>query len=161
MLNKILTILILLFNFIIRRKHFKLTFHAEVDEPIKRWYYDFPHWGFDKSYLEMVAGADTMLDYYAKGKNKVTLEIIISKKLKWKYSCDDTLDMFVGEDLTKAKTWWDKVSLGRGYTGTNVINGEVKTTTFWICPVTLFVLGRYPNFIYVRPTATIVDINNG
>ena len=24
-------------------------------------------------------------------------------------------------------------------------------TTMWICPVTLFVLGRYPRYIYIKP----------
>ena len=80
MIKKIYTILVLLFNLIVRRKHYKLHFVAENDPPIKLWYYDFPHWGFDKHNLLMISGADTLCELYAKGKDEVTVEIIASKK---------------------------------------------------------------------------------
>ena len=159
MINKILTIIILLGNVILRRKHFTLKFHKEVDGQIARWYYDFPHWGFNKNNLEMVAGADTLLDYYADGQNQVTLEIYVSKELKWKHSCNPEFDTYKGEDLFKNTKFWDRIQLGRGYAGTNYNrDNAIVTNTFWICPVTLFVLGRYPNFIYVRKTATIIKM---
>jgi hypothetical protein len=159
MINKILTIIILFGNVILRRKHFTLKFHSEVGGPVKRWYYDFPHWGFEKNNLEMVAGADTLLDYYADGQKEVTLEIYVSKELKWKHSCNPEFDTYKGEDLIKNAKFWDRLQLGRGYTGTNVTKeNAIETKTFWICPVTLFVLGRYPNYIYVRKTATIVKM---
>ena len=159
MINKILTILILLYNVIIRRNHFTLKFHKEVENNITRWYYDFPHWGFDKNNLEMVAGADDLLDYYSQGNDHVTLEMYVSKKLKWKHSCNPDFDTYKGEDIVKDAGLWQRLQMGRGYTGTNIMRiNEIVTKTFWICPVTLFVLGRYPNYIYVRKIADIIKI---
>ncbi len=80
MIKKIYTILVLLFNLIVRRRHYKLHFIAENDPPIKRWYYDFKYWGFDHANLEMVSGADTLCEYYAKGKNELTINITASNK---------------------------------------------------------------------------------
>lgn len=45
----------------------------------------------------------------------------------------------------------DKLIWGRNYTHVDP-NDENKTTRMWICPVTLFVLGRYPKYIYIRKT---------
>lgn len=159
MINKILTIIILLGNVILRRKHFTLKFHKEVENNITRWYYDFPHWGFNKNHLEMVAGADELLDYYADGQNQVTLEIYVSKKLKWKHGCNPEFDTYQGEDLVQDAKLWDRIQMGKGYIGTNYTrDNQIVTKMFWICPVTLFVLGRYPNFIYVRRKATIIKM---
>ena len=57
-IDKIITILILIKNVLIRRKKYRLRFKAERDSVVKRWYYDFPNWGFSYSNLEMVSGAD-------------------------------------------------------------------------------------------------------
>jgi hypothetical protein len=35
-----------------------------------------------------------------------------------------------------------------GFYSTQV--GDVKLTHVWLCPVTLFVLGRYPQYIYFK-----------
>lgn len=148
MIKKIYTILILLLNLIVRRKHYKLHFIAENDPPIKRWYYDFKHWGFDHANLEMVSGADKLCEFYAKGKDEVTVEIIASKK---KLNLNPQLyDEFKARDiiideLHQGKfidSQLDKFLYGRTY--------QKDYTTMWICPVTLFVLGRYPKYLYIR-----------
>ena len=146
-LKKIYTIIILIKNVLIRKKKYKLHFIAENDTPIKRWYYDFKHWGFDHAYLEMVAGADTLCEYYARGKNELTINITASEK-----PIDHTTnlcDEFIAEPLPKEWTSWkDKLIWGRNYTHIDKNDGhEVK---MWICPVTLFVLGRYPKYLYIR-----------
>ena len=147
MLKKIYTVLILAKNILIRKKKYKLHFIAENDTPIKRWYYDFKHWGFDHANLEMVAGADTLCEYYARGKNELTINITASEK-----PIDHTTnlcDEFIAEPLPKEWTSWkDKLIWGRNYTHIDANDGyEVK---MWICPVTLFVLGRYPKYLYIR-----------
>ena len=97
MIKKIYTILVLLFNLIVRRKHYKLHFVAENDPPIKRWYYDFKYWGFDHANLEMVSGADKLCELYSNGKDEVTVEIIASKK---KQDLPTQLyDEFVAQDI--------------------------------------------------------------
>ena len=148
-MKKIYTILVLIFNLIFRRKYYTLNFIAEVDPPIKRWYYNFKHWGFDHANLEMVSGADTLCEYYAQGNNQVTIKLIATNKLINNGSADD-FDLYTAED-TPNLPLADRILLGRTYMGVNVTeNAEIKTTRIWICPVTLFVLGRYPKYLYIK-----------
>ena len=149
MIKKIYTILVLLFNLIVRRKHYKLHFIAENDPPIKRWYYDFKYWGFDHANLEMVSGADKLCELYSNGKDEVTVDIIASKK---QLNLSPQLyDEFVAQDIIIdgmthqgdfINSQLDKFLYGRTY--------QKGYTQMWICPVTLFVLGRYPKYLYIR-----------
>ena len=150
LLKKIYTILILIKNVLIRKNEYNLHFVAEVDSTIKRWYYDVKHWGFEHGNLEMVSGADDLCELYANGQNEVTVNIICTEKPQ---SYPTTIyDEFIAEPLPKEWTSWkDKLIWGRNYTHVDP-NDENKTTRMWICPVTLFVLGRYPKHIYVRKT---------
>ena len=50
----------------------RLRLYKEEDN---RWYVDLPDWTGSKSDLEMVAGADAMLDYFAEGENSIWLYI--------------------------------------------------------------------------------------
>lgn len=154
--KKILTILMLLFNIICKRRHYSLKFVAEYDGPAdnpkltKLWYYHFPLWGFDKHNLLMVAGADSLCEYYSNGKDEVTVDIIARKEPFGMYFRHE-YDHYVGKD-TELKGI-GKYLYGRTYDqevdDVDIMNGN-KLKTFWICPVTLFVLGRYPNHIYIK-----------
>lgn len=154
-LKKIYTILTLITNVLVRRKHYTLRFFAEqippqyLDAPHlnapKRWYYNFKHWGFSKDNLEMVAGADHLCNYYANGNFELTIDIVASKK---PLKNEDGYDKFEAEQLPKQATLKDKLIYGRSYY--KFENEGKKITTMWICPVTLFVLGRYPNYIYIK-----------
>lgn len=140
-MKKVITILILIFNVLIRRKHYKLRFDAELYEHFKRWYYHFPMWGFDHSNLEMVSGADTLCEMYANQSGATAyVEIIASKK-----DLGDRIpfyDHYIATDELNDKPLIDRIVLGRNYRGAK---GD-----FWICPVTLFVLGRYPKHLYIK-----------
>jgi hypothetical protein len=46
----------------------RLKFYKESDN---RWYVDLPEWEGSKAELEMVAGADSMLEYMAEGEAQV------------------------------------------------------------------------------------------
>ena len=148
-MKKILTILILLFNLVVRRKHYTLKFVAECDgtadnpKLVKLWYYHFPLWGFDKHNLLMVAGADTLCELYAKGKNGVTVEIIASRK---DLGVIPGYEHFIGWKMEGKHL--DNFLFGRTYYEDP--ETREKKRNFWICPVTLFVLGRYPNHIYIK-----------
>ena len=145
-MKKIYTIIVLIFNVLIRRKKYELHFVAENDPPIKRWYYDFPHWGFNHGHLEMVAGADRLCELYANGKDEVTVNIIATNKKAKQYNKNE-VDEFIAEEQQKGTKFIDKLIYGRTYTSVNE-NGNL--ITMWICPVTLFVLGRYPKYIYIK-----------
>ena len=149
-IKKILTILILICNMIIRRKHYTLKFVAEREGELKRWYYHFPLWGFEHGNLEMVAGADSLCELYADGKDEAVVEIYVSKKPCNSYSYL-LYDHYIGGNLLSMnfnngfiKGILDHYGFGRTY------KHEDNKQTFWICPVTLFVLGRYPNHIYIK-----------
>jgi hypothetical protein len=147
LLKKIYTILILIKNVLIRKSEYNLHFVAENDPPIKRWYYDFKHWGFKHGNLEMVAGADALCELYANGKDDVTVNIICKNK-PITYSTT-IYDEFIAETPNESMSWKDKIIYGRNYIHIDP-NDENKITTMWICPVTLFVLGRYPKHIYIK-----------
>ena len=146
-IKKIYTILTLIKNLIFRKKHYKLHFVAENNTPIKRWYYDFKYFGFEHEHLEMVAGADTLCEYYAKGKNELTVEIIATKKPLININ-KQNYDTFIGETIPKNTKLIDKILYGRNYTHYDHNDGH--KVRMWICPVTLFVLGRYPKYLYIR-----------
>lgn len=140
MLKKIYTILVLLKNLIIKRNVYNLRFVAEVDGPIKRWYYDFKHWGFAHGNLEMVCGADDLCEMYANGQNEVTVKVRAYKKQHPELI--EAFDEFVAEDIPEDFSFIDKYLYGRNYNS--------KEEKMWICPVTLFVLGRYPKYLYIK-----------
>ena len=145
LIKKIYTIIILLSNIFHRHKYYTLHFVAETDGPIKRWYYDFKHWGFDKQNLEMVSGADTLCELYANGKDEVTIDIMASRRDLGYISL---YDHFKGEEMMKS---WDRFLFGRTYKAGNCTYTKgIEKKTFWICPVTLFVLGRYPKHLYIK-----------
>ena len=98
----------------------------------RRWYAVIPQWKGSKASLEMVAGADTFLDSLdIKNKGYVTLSI--STKRKGGY-----------RKLTKV----DECKYG----GANYIYKQPHKLprVMWLCEVTLFVFGKYPENIYFR-----------
>lgn len=97
----------------------------------KDWYIDLPNWTGRKSALQMVTGADTLLDYIAEGKKEVLLYV------------DE--DEFEGaESLTLINTCWFNGADYRIDTyKNNYINHKI-----WLCNVTKHVLGYFPEKIY-------------
>ena len=136
MLKKITSIFKLLRNVIIRREHYSLTFVKENGN----WFYDFKNWGFSHDNLMMVAGADELCELYSGGNDRFTINIVASRipldKLK------ETHTEFKGEEWPDDYSFSDRILYGRNY--------ESSERDMWICPVTLFVLGRYPNYIYIE-----------
>ena len=126
--KEIYTILVLIANLIFRRKHYRLTFKAECegtpDNPclVKLWYYD------------------------AQGNNEVTVDIIASRK---SLDLDEhQYDHYEADNTPKEFTLVDRIIYGKDY---HTVGKEwVSAKQFWICPVTLFVLGRYPKHIYIN-----------
>ena len=130
-MKKIRTIFKLIKNFVLRKREFSLSFTKEDD----KWYVHFPDWGFKKTQLEMVSGANVMLDKMADGESEVHLTVKIPKDKSQHF--DDCIEC-------------NKVDqLGLKYGATYKTNYGDE---FWICPVTLFVLGRYPEVMYISKT---------
>lgn len=102
-----------------------------VKENGKTWYIDLPNWTGRKSALQMVAGADTLLDLISSGNDEVILFV--------------STENFDGSNLlTKVKKCWFN---GADYY-CKEYNGMVINHDLWLCDVTKLVLGYFPDKIY-------------
>jgi hypothetical protein len=100
------------------------------------WYIDMP-WPGDRYNLAMVAGSNHLLTFLdTKKENRVRVLVRQSKKKQ-----------------TSMNGYFECVKLYSGlFAGaTYKVNGlEGFTKEIWICPVTLTVLGHYPQYIYIK-----------
>jgi hypothetical protein len=105
----------------------------------KMWYIDMP-WPGDRYNLAMVAGSNHLLTFLdTKKENRVRLLVRPSKKRR-----------------TDLDGYFECVKQHSGlFAGaTYKVNGiEGFTREIWICPVTLTVLGHYPQYIYIKQIA--------
>jgi hypothetical protein len=102
-----------------------------VKEKNNNWYIDLPNWTGRHSALQMVAGADTMLEIMAEGRNEVLV-----------FVTDEEFDGSNRLDLVKT-CWFNGADyIIKTYEGTP-LNLDV-----WLCNVTKFVLGDFPEKIY-------------
>lgn len=99
-----------------------------VKEDDNKWYVDLPEWEGDHAELEMVCGADTMLDIIAQGEDHAYMRV--SEK-----------DF---DDSKYTLTFKDDLCEGGVY--------ELKSDMFefdvWLCHVTKFVYGYLPKKLY-------------
>ena len=122
----------LLRNAMMRRSKYDLAFHREDDGV---WYVDFPDWPFAHHNLAMVGGADKLCSYLADGKRTIRVEVI---------ACKHPISLSGYSILTKT---YSNLFYGADYDATGF---ESLHRSVWICPVTLFVLGRYPKYLYLK-----------
>ena len=116
-----------------------------------RWYIDLPLWLGPSSSLEMIWGADDLLNRISDGSNKVTLELS-TRKFK---GYDDVLDR-----VAKMTELTDEDGSNAGYgrfdgavyevRNKHIKNKIVTENNLWLCGVTLFVFLRYPKHIYFK-----------
>ena len=103
------------------------------------WYIDMP-WPGDRYNLAMVAGSNHLLTFLdTKKENRVRVLVRPSKKRR-----------------TDLNGYFECVKQHSGlFAGaTYKVNGlEGFTREIWICPVTLTVLGHYPQYIYIKQIA--------
>lgn len=112
------------------------------------WFVDLPSWEGSKEDLQMVCGADTFIDKLAAeeefymGIDKHGLPIPKSKFIhRDKLILEIQLEPEVAyEVLQKVKTG----EIGAWYTC--LTNGHL----LWLCPVTEFVFGCYPDYLYFK-----------
>ena len=96
-----------------------------------RWYVDLPDWTGSIDELEMVCGADTLLDIISQGDNKAVVYWSEQEIEHYKYS------------LTKLR---EEEFDGATYLveGNNITSFEV-----WLCGVTKWVFGYYPTKLFL------------
>ena len=117
-----------------KKSEYQLKFNHESDGC---WYVDFPNWPFDHHNLMMVAGADKLCAYLSDDDVETRVNVIPSSK-KEKH-----------EGYFELRRTDHSLTGGAHY---EVRGLEGFTRKIWLCPVTLFVLGRYPAYIYLKKT---------
>ena len=128
---------LLLKAMILRKSQLKVSFTKESNG---RWYVDFPNWPLSHDNLEMVAGADDLLELLNSGSNHVSLEVYTKQPEKY-----DVELKKVHSALTKGSFYTVETPLV-GWEKPN----SIRRKQLWLCPVTLTVLGNYPKIIYLR-----------
>lgn len=112
----------------------KFRFNKEADN---RWYVELPEWEGNKADLEMVAGADTMLEYMAEGNDHVNLYISEEE-----FEGADRLEM------TRVAT-----ELGNGaYYKFDKFRGIEIGLEIWLCDVTKFIFNCFPKTLFIAST---------
>ena len=102
-----------------------LKFKKEISG---NWYIVLPEWTGTKAQLQMVSGADTLLDTLAEGKKKVEVLVSLTKEKKF-----NKLTKFMNTPIAGGAFY---------YAGYRLI---------WLCGVTKFVFdGNLPRRIYYK-----------
>ena len=104
------------------------------------WYIDLPEFlteGGDKADLQMVAGADRMLDILSKRGNEVTLTMLTGREFPT-YEDDVILHLIT-----------EKGQAGADYEAVM----ENMNMPVWLCKITLYVFKHYPKTIYIKVVA--------
>jgi hypothetical protein len=109
----------------------RLKFYKESDN---RWYVDLPEWTGNKAELEMVAGADSMLEYMAEGESQVWLML--------------SEEYFENADKLEFLRLATEIGNGAFYKLNNYRGVEIGLE-MWLCDVTKFVFGNFPNDIFI------------
>ena len=97
----------------------------------RKWYCEVP--GFPKELFEhtlMVGGASKFLDYHARGRKRIAMKVKITNEENGNMGLVKNSSTLTG---------------GAFY---NDLSGSVNEE-IWLCPVTLFVLGKYPRNIQI------------
>lgn len=122
-----------------KKEEYIISFTKEDDG---FWYVDYPNWPFDHSHLQMVRGADKFCELLSYDGKHTKVSVIPSNEFKVLQSHD------LNERFALIKT---ESSLTEGATYQVQINQFKRLGAFiWLCPVTLFVLGEYPEYLYVK-----------
>ena len=120
--------------FLLHKYHLKFVKYED-----NNWYIDLPNWPFEHENLEMVAGADKLCEELSNGKNFVNTTIITSY---WQ------LRKKTAENYIKCSKSWAKLIWGGQYFIPK--NNITTIDSIWLCQVTLFVIGWWPKYIYIK-----------
>lgn len=112
-----------------------LRFYKESDQWFEdKWYVDLPDWTGEKADLEMVFGADTMLDIMAEGEKEFIVAL------------SDTY--FENSDEIVFKKKADDIGNGAYYFMEKYRGIEINLD-MWICDVALILFNDFPKSIFI------------
>lgn len=135
-----------------KKQEYDLAFVKDDDV----WYIDMPNWPWKRENLAMVCGADKLLDLLSEQGTRVRLQVRPANEA----AVHDTMQQMLRDDwveltqenssLTGGATYTAKGKIAKDFKVKDYWTGEMKPRTLWLCPVTLFVLGTYPKYIYAK-----------
>ena len=117
------------------KRVYELQFNHENDGC---WYIDFPGWPFSHHNLMMVAGADELCAVMSDDDKVAKVNVIPTKNEEQH------------EGYAHLKRLSYTITGGAYYKVEDLPGFERE---IWLCPVTLFVLGKYPKNIYLKKIA--------
>lgn len=106
-------------------------------DPDGRWYAVLPSWDGDREELEMVCGADKLLDLLVQGEFDYYSFDMYSAPID---DCSFILNKLEDTPEVGGATYW--------FSGE--IHGIKYEFDLWLCDVTRFVFGELPDKIYVK-----------
>lgn len=109
-------------------------------DPDNKWYIDLPEWKGSKAELQMVCGADTMLDIISEGENTVAIHF--------------DLNSYEGSDVLELKEIHPADFSGATYF-LKSFRGIELNLEMWLCDVTKFVFGDFPKNIYFNARISV------
>ena len=117
--------------------------YAEAD----RWYVNLPDYPGPKAELEMVEGADKMLDYvlhiYCHAQDS-TVRLYVDTV---SFEGSSQLIMIEGDRQQKEIV----ETCGGRYYFLEFFEDQEVNIVMWLCPVMEYVFGTYPEFVYIKP----------
>jgi hypothetical protein len=116
----------------------EIEHYTFIKEDTGRWYIDLPEWPGSKAELEMVEGADTMLDHVGEGNDLVELQLSETP-------FDGAYALKLTKDLSD--------EIGGGMYLLESYNNVVLNQEMWLCQVTEYVFGHLPPVIFFKKIA--------
>jgi hypothetical protein len=110
----------------------RLRFYKEHPN---NWYVDIPGWPGFKASLRMIAGADTLLDHLSKDQNEITINL---SEMPFENS----------SHLKRVKINTGINPLSNFENGADYVFKELNDLPVWLCNVTKYVYGYFPENIY-------------
>lgn len=113
-----------------------MKFYKETD----LWYADIPEYiqsGGTKDDCMMVSGADTWLEFISNGKSEIELKIGVEH-----FEEAEVLNIHQTDEGFPEYGAYYRVGTYKGE--------DLSNHIMWLCPVTLFVFGKYPKQIFYK-----------
>lgn len=127
------------------RNTHKDNYYTFYKDELGDWYINLPNYPGNVEDLQMVAGADLMLDIYAQGDDTITLQIIDDEShiAKIDESTRKPFDVLELVDISDVSGAYYKTK----HLNTIDLSDDLL---IWLCDVTLHVFGKFPKYLYIK-----------
>ena len=103
------------------------------------WFIDLPDWTGSHDELQMIAGADKLLEFAAQGRNEVNVRLLR------KNTTEPVKIALARRQYSHGGAIYDVI----GYTGAKFTSKVLPVDEIWICSVTRYVLHVFPEVLNI------------